>query len=53
MRILCSYAFRPVFQNMVVAYAEAFSWVFLILVFLGRYFWKKREAGIACRSRTE
>lgn len=52
-RILCSYAFRPVFQNMVVAYAEAFSWVFLILVFLGRYFWKKREAGSACRSRTE
>ncbi len=41
-RIACSYAFRPVFQNMVVAYAEAFSWIFLILVFLGRYLWKKR-----------
>ena len=27
--ILCSYAFKPAFGNMVVAYAEAFSWIFL------------------------
>lgn len=35
-RILCSYAFRPVFDNMVVAYAEAFSWFFLLALFLLR-----------------
>ena len=36
-RIICSYAFRPIFGNMVVAYAEAFSWFFLLGVFLLRY----------------
>lgn len=41
-RIACSYLFRPVFQNMVVAYAEAFSWIFLIILFLCRYLQKRK-----------
>lgn len=41
-RILCSYAFKPVFGNMVVAYAEAFSWIFLLAVLLLRYVVKTR-----------
>lgn len=42
-RILCSYAFKPVFGNMVVAYAEAFSWIFLLAVLLLRYVVKTRQ----------
>lgn len=42
-RILCSYAFKPVFGNMVVAYAEAFSWIFLLAVLLLRYAVKTRH----------
>lgn len=49
-RIVCSYAFRPVFQNMVVAYAEAFSWIFLILMYLGRYLWKSGKRGAKSQS---
>lgn len=36
-RILCSYLFVGVWGNMVVAYAEAFSWIFLVIVFALRY----------------
>lgn len=32
-RILCSYAFADAFGNMVVAYAEAFSWIFMLIAF--------------------
>lgn len=39
-RIICSYTFKPMFGNMVVAYAEAFSWIFLLAVFLIRYCYK-------------
>ena len=42
-RILCSYGFRPVFGNLVVAYAEAFAWVFLLSLFLLRY--RRKSAG--------
>ncbi|WP_243661469.1 MATE family efflux transporter [Miniphocaeibacter halophilus] len=42
-RIVCSYAFKPVFNNMVVAYAEAFSWIFLLTVFLLRLYQKNRK----------
>lgn len=42
-RIACSYAFRPVFGNMVVAYAEAFSWFFLLLLFFLRYAGRQRK----------
>ena len=50
LRIVCSYAFRPVFQNMVVAYAEALSWIFLILMYLGRYLWKSGKRGAKSQS---
>ena len=36
-RILCSYAFKPAFGNMMVTYAKAFSWFFLLALFLFRY----------------
>lgn len=38
-RIACSYLFARVWGNMVVAWAEAFSWLFLIAVFALRYFY--------------
>ena len=44
-RIFCSYAFRPVFDNMVVAYAEAFSWIFLLIVLFLRCRQKMRLRG--------
>ncbi len=47
-RILASYAFIAIFANMVIAYAEAFSWVVLLLLYIIRFVWKewknKREA---------
>lgn len=36
-RILCSYLFVGIWGNMVVAYAEAFSWIFLLCLFVFRY----------------
>lgn len=42
-RILCSYLFKDVFGNMVVAYAEAFSWMFLLGVFILRYLRKRHD----------
>ena len=47
-RIICSYALKPVFGNMVVAYAEAFSWMFLLAILLLRYLWKRKsDAGVS------
>lgn len=40
-RIICSYVFDDIFSNMVIAYAEAFSWVFLLAVFAARYMVKR------------
>lgn len=40
-RIICSYAFDGIFSNMVIAYAEAFSWIFLLIVFAVRYMIKR------------
>lgn len=42
-RIICSYALKLVFGNMVVAYAEAFSWMFLLAILLLRYLWKRKS----------
>ena len=49
-RILGSYALKPVFRNMVVAYAEAFSWIFLLAILLLRYLWKRKSGNPDCRS---
>lgn len=35
-RIILSYAMVPLFDNMVIAYAEAFSWVVLLILYLLR-----------------
>lgn len=43
-RILCSHIFVPVFHSMVIACAEAFSWIFLLLILLLRYRGKKNTA---------
>lgn len=36
-RIICSYMLAGMLGNMVIAYAEAFSWVFLAVVYAPRY----------------
>lgn len=41
-RILCSYLFSGPWGNMVVAYAEAFSWFFLLIAFAIRYIYKAK-----------
>lgn len=43
LRIALSYLLRPVFGNMVIAYAEAFSWCFMLIMFLGMLVWRKKE----------
>ncbi len=42
-RIVSSYAFAGVFGRMVIAYAEAFSWLVLLGLYLLRYAWKSRS----------
>ncbi len=41
-RILCSYGFAGIWGNMVVAYAEAFSWIFLLAAFTLRCLKRRR-----------
>ena len=41
-RIGASYAFAAPFGNMVIGYAEAFSWVVLFLIYLIRYLRKSK-----------
>lgn len=48
-RILLSYRLKPVFGNMVIAYAEAFSWCFLLLPYGGMVLyleWKRRKENV-------
>ena len=40
-RIVLSYALVSIFANMVIAYAEAFSWVLLLALYLARFCWKE------------
>ena len=42
LRIALSYLLRPVFGNMVIAYAEAFSWCFMLIMFLGMLVLRKK-----------
>lgn len=45
-RILLSYQLKPVFDNMVIPYAEAFSWCFLLLPYGGMILyleWKQKK----------
>jgi len=40
-RIAFSYALVGVFDNMVIAYAEAFAWCFMLLLFMLRFVWRQ------------
>lgn len=42
-RIILSYALAALFGNMIIAYAEAFSWVQLLLLYLARMVWKNKK----------
>ena len=39
-RIVLPYALVGIFDNMVIAYAEAFSWCFMLMLFVVRFAWK-------------
>lgn len=41
LRIICSYALEDYFGNMVIAYAEAIAWVFLLIIVSLRYRMRK------------
>ena len=41
-RIVLSYALVEIFDNMVIAYAEAFAWCFMLVLFVVRYLWKQK-----------
>lgn len=41
-RLICSYWLAGMFGNMVVAYAEACSWLFMLVLFFLRYLFKQR-----------
>lgn len=43
LRIVLSYALVGLFDNMVIAYAEGFSWCFMLLLYLYRYYTKLRR----------
>ena len=43
-RIVLSYALVGIFDNMVIAYAEAFSWCFMLMLFVVRFVWKRKKA---------
>lgn len=45
-RIICSYALKGVFGNMVIAYAEGISWALLMLLFITRIMIKRKRERI-------
>ena len=42
-RIIGSYAMDDIFGNMVIAWAEAIAWIFLLLEFVVRYWYRTRR----------
>lgn len=42
-RIAASYALVSIFSNMVIAYAEAFSWFVLLVLYIARMYWKQQQ----------
>ena len=42
-RILFSYTLVRFYGNMVIAYAEAYSWGILLTLYLVRFFWRRRK----------
>ena len=43
-RIVLSYALKPVYGNMVIAWAEAYAWCFMLLLYTGRTWQKVRRS---------
>lgn len=43
MRIVLSYALVGVYGNMVIAWAEAYAWCFMLALYLGRTAWKLKK----------
>ena len=50
-RLGASYALKPMFGNMVLAWAEVISWVFMLAAFSARYFYKRRREDTSIDSR--
>ncbi len=50
LRIFLSYALVSYYDNMVIAYAEAYSWIFLCLVLVGRYVMLRRKSSVKLQS---
>ena len=42
-RILMSYAFVDLWDNQIIAYAEAFSWGVMLMLYLIRFLWKQKK----------
>jgi len=42
-RIIASFAMVSIFSNMVIAYAEAFSWIVLLVLYIIRMIWMERK----------
>ncbi len=45
-RIAMSYLLRPVFGNMVIAWAEVISWWYMFFMYLGRLWWHKKKGNL-------
>lgn len=45
-RIVCSYVLADVFREGIFAYAEAFSWILLLVLYLSRTAYKLRRAKV-------
>lgn len=45
-RIAMSYLLRPVFGNMVIAWAEVISWWYMFAMYLGRLLWHKKNGNL-------
>lgn len=46
-RIVCSFTFKPVLGRSVIAYAEAFSWIFMLIVYSMYFFLQNRKERLA------
>lgn len=42
-RIAMSYLLKPVFGNMVIAWAEVISWGYMFVMYIGRLWWHKKQ----------
>lgn len=46
-RIVCSFTFKPVLGRSVIAYAEAFSWIFMLIVYSMYFLLQNRKERLA------